>query len=78
MELINEREDKMSIACYIETLLKHTRFGQDLHRIEYFKNDLGYETLRITWNTGYKEYINVTADSGIAMIIDVAKWLETK
>ena len=71
-------ENKQDIALYMQDLLKLTRFGQDLERLDYVTNDFGDETLRIAWNSGYKEYINVTADSGIAMIIDLAKWLKTK
>ena len=73
------KENKSVIAKHIEELLKCTRFGQDLVSVEYDNNhSCTNEYLIITWENGHIEMINVTADSGLAMIIDLAKWLKTK
>lgn len=71
-------EDKIKITQKLEELLKETRFARnELSHLEYFKDDIN-ELIIVHWKNGTTEKINVAMDSGIAMIIDVAKWLNTK
>lgn len=71
-------EDKVLITKKIEELLKETRFARnELYHLEYYKDDIS-ELIIVYWKNGATEKINVAMDSGIAMIIDVAKWLKTK
>lgn len=77
------KENKELIAKHMYELLKHTRFGNNLRDVRYIPivnmaSQLEKEILSIEWDNGYTETINVTADSGLAMIIDLAKWLKTK
>ena len=77
------KENKELIAKHMYELLKQTRFGNNLRDVRYIPivnmaSQLEKEILSIEWDNGYTETINVTADSGLAMIIDLAKWLKTK
>lgn len=76
-------ENKHIIADCIYTLLRRTRFGKQLKDVQYIPdydldNRLQNEWLVFEWWNGYTEKINVTADSGLSMIIDLAEWLKTK
>lgn len=72
------KEDKNRIALAMEELLQTTHFGRDIECITYSQTDDGDENLIVIWENGYTEMINITADSGMAMIIDLAKWLQKK
>lgn len=74
-ELINSvlHEDKAKICKLFGKLLQYTRFGSDIEDIKYSINENGEETATIYYRNDYKKDINVTADSGIAMIRDITK-----
>lgn len=65
-------ENKIEIVQELHRLLMHTRAGADIIDMYYVEKDFS-ETVIIKYMSGAKKYINVTADSGIALISDVIK-----
>lgn len=63
-------EDKEKICKLMLKALQATRFGSDLINIKYNKKD-GEETVDLCFLGGIKT-VNVTLDSGAAMIKDIA------
>ena len=78
-------EDKQLICDKMLELFQVTRHFHDLESLKYFYNwDKENkchineefpvtEYVVVTFNNGYKKYVNVSIDSGIAMIEDVLK-----
>lgn len=63
-------EDKKEIVMLLKHLLQATRAGEDIEEMEL---DDGGETVRITYKDQCVAYVNIACDSGIAMIMDVAR-----
>ena len=68
-------EKKGLITGILGELLKLTRQCEDLSRLEYRPGPVE-EVVIATFANGVEKVINVTADSGIALIKDVVKGLE--
>ena len=67
-------ENKVEITQKLCELLQMTRFGADIAKMDYVTENYD-ETVIVTFNNGYQKRINVTADSGRAMIADVVKYI---
>lgn len=63
-------EDKKEIVMLLKHLLQATRAGADIEQMELGDDS---ETVRITYKDQCVAYVNIACDSGIAMIMDVAK-----
>ena len=63
-------EDKQAILNMLVPALKLTRAGKDVTELIYDKET---EKVLIEYTDGSNELVNVHMDSGVAMIIDVAK-----
>ena len=61
-------ENKKDIVEILSILMKVTRSGYDLDRLE-LSEDGGEVTVR--YNSGYEKRVNVECDSGAALILDV-------
>lgn len=66
------REDKQWILDLLLPALKATCNLHDLADLEY---DPEREEVIATFDNGYHKYVNVAADSGTAMIVDVVEWI---
>lgn len=65
-------EDKKEIVMLLKHLLQATRAGSGIDQMELSDNR---ETIRITFSNKCVKDVNIACDSGIAMIMDVAKAL---
>lgn len=65
-------EDKEKILEKLFQALVLTRAGWNLMDLEY-KRDGGFETVTAVFANGHKKQINVSCDSGIALIRDVCR-----
>lgn len=63
-------ENKEEIAEKLEELLQMTRAGEDIESIRY-EYDAYEEYVRVVFKNGYTKIIDVTCDSGHALIKDV-------
>lgn len=68
------RENKQRICDLLCAALKATRDQQDLQSLTYHYNGPDDQMVTIAWSEGGTS-VNVTADSGIAMIRDILKAL---
>lgn len=68
-----EGEDKDEICELLCKTLQATRQHRDLEAIHYQMLDNGDETVTVKWSKGGTTIVNVTADSGIAMIRDILR-----
>lgn len=67
-------EDKAKICELLLPLLQATRCGSDIVSLEYTSLPGIYdEVVCVTWENNYKQIVNVTADSGVAMISDIIR-----
>lgn len=66
------KEDKQAICTALAETLKLTRGFCDLIGIEYVKYD-GFETATLVYRHGKGTPINVTCDSGEALIRDIMR-----
>lgn len=69
------KENKQSICDLLLVTLQATRNASDLVSLEYFEDEKGNETVVATFESGGKRVINVSMDSGTAMIRDIMKGL---
>lgn len=69
------REDKQAICDALAKALQLTREYHDLAALEY-KNENHYETVTFVYLGSNGKPINVTCDSGVAMIRDIMRWTE--
>lgn len=69
-------EDKATICDLLSVTLQATRNQQDLRSIQYVKKPNGDELAVLTWDGGGQRQVNVTADSGTAMIRDIMKAID--
>ena len=68
------KKQKKEICRKLEDLLRSTRAHSDLKRLEYiYHKDTKEEEVLVTYATGFKRKINVSGDSGMALINDVIK-----
>ena len=67
------REDKQKICDALVMTLRLTRDHTDLTDLIYEMREDGYETVTAAWAHGGKRTINVTLDSGQAMIRDIMR-----
>lgn len=65
-------EDKEKILEKLFQALVLTRAGWNLMDLEY-KKETGLETVTAVYANGHKKRINVSCDSGIALIRDVCR-----
>lgn len=72
---ISLTEDKTQITQDLHRVLMSTRAGADIIDMYYSKLPDHTETVTIRYVNGYKKVINVTMDSGAALIRDVMKEL---
>ena len=71
-------ENKDAICKALAETLKLTRNHQDLDDLYYMVEDNGDEIVRVQWMNGAHRDINVSMDSGTAMIRDIMKAKEIK
>ena len=69
-------EDKELILNWLLGTLRCTVAGSDLVNIRYEQLNNGDELAVLIYNNGYRKTINITADSGIAMIRDITRGME--
>ena len=68
-------ENKEKICEKLTELLQLTRAGEDVQELEYLEEDGGDQFVCIRFRNGYKKLVNVTGDSGLAIMGDVARTL---
>ena len=69
-------ESKSSICHHLYNALKCTREHEDISYVTYnqrLADETGDEIVHIGYKNGYKIDVDVTADSGIALIHDILK-----
>lgn len=71
-------EEKSFIVYLLDLLLKATRFGSNINRMEYKRRQDNEEYVIVYYkpqggNKGTELWVLVTADSGIAIIKDVLR-----
>jgi hypothetical protein len=69
-------EDKQAICIALAETLRLTRYNSDLECLIYEMLDDGTELVTIRWIGGTYERVNVTMDSGTAMIRDIMKRID--
>ena len=71
-----DTEDKRKICSLLLPVIQATRAGEGIVNLEYFINEsTAMEFVKITYDYGYAQCVNVTLDSGAAMVLDVIKRL---
>ena len=71
------KENTFILCQRLLKLVQATRAGADVVDIEYFGNDHTDDAhADITWASGSTKRVDVTADSGIAMVKDVLQYIE--
>lgn len=69
-------EDKRKICSLLLPVVQATRAGWDVIDLEYTDNEfMDDEYVRIRYASGCTKKVNVTLDSGAAMVLDVIKGL---
>lgn len=66
-------EDKELILTWLLQTLRNTVAGINLVNIAYKQLEDGDEQAILVYENGYRKTVNITADSGIAMISDIVK-----
>ncbi len=70
------KEDKRKICSLLLPVIQATFAGRDVVDLEYTDNEfMDDEYVRIRFASGCAKKVNVTADSGTAMIKDIIKGL---
>ena len=65
-------ENKQHILKLLLICLQETRAGEDITGL-YLQDARDAEYVRITYQNGFHKFVNVTADSDIAMLRDILK-----
>ena len=73
---MEEGEDKQAICIALAETLRLTRYNSDLVCLIYEMLDDGTEIVTIRWIGGTYKRVNVTMDSGTAMIRDIMKRID--
>lgn len=70
-------EDKQAICDALLYTLQLTRAHPDLKELAYERLDDGFEIVTAKWEGEWRaeKAVNVTADSGTAMIRDIMRWI---
>lgn len=68
-------EDKAAICKALLPVLQMTEFLADLADLQYERGEDGFEQVRAIFNNGAEKKVNVSCDSGVAMIRDITKRL---
>ena len=68
-------ENKEHILKLLLICLQETRAGEDITGIEIRRDNYSNEFARITYQNGFHQDVNITADSGLAMIHSVVEAL---
>ena len=71
----HDREDKDRICQLLLPALKATRYCSSLKDLRYEKQDNSEEVVTAVWESNSVTKVNVSADSGIAMIRDILQAL---
>lgn len=69
-------EDKKEITALLLKTLKATSYYYDLEDLVYEMHDDYFETVTAKYRNGVETVVNVSADSGLALIKDVIRRLE--
>lgn len=67
------KENKRLICELLADVIRQTMAGEDVEDIQYITPADGIEVASVYLKNGVKMGINVTADSGIAMIRDILR-----
>lgn len=69
-------EDKQKICDLLLPAVQATRGGSDVDALEYTISESGFlEYVKVRFQNGYMRRINVSGDSGCAMIRSIMKWI---
>ncbi len=67
-------ENKQAICKELCKVLQMTTYGSDIVALHYYSQWWEYpESVIVTYNSGYSKEINVSMDSGYAMIKDIMR-----
>lgn len=66
-------EDKQTICDHLCKALRATNYGEDIVVLTYAALSEAEERVIVTYKSGYSREINVSCDSGYAMIRDIMK-----
>lgn len=69
-------EDKGLILEMLLQTLRCTRAGLDLVNIRYEVLNNGTELAVLIYNNGYRKTVNITGDSGVAIMRDIMRGME--
>ena len=73
MEVEPMNEDKQTICDHLCKALRATNYGKDIVILTYAALSETEERVIVTYKSGYSKEINVSWDSGYALIKDVLK-----
>ncbi len=68
-----DKEDKAEILNALTPVLRLTRAGADISRIDYEKDSTGEERAYIAYNNSYRKSVNISGNSGKAIIEEVTR-----
>lgn len=68
-------EDKELILSWLFQTIRCTREGMNLVNIAYKQLEGDREQAILVYENGYRKAVNITADSGVAMIKDIMRAL---
>lgn len=69
-------EDKQNIINWLFYTLKQTVAGVGLERINYEQLTNGYEIAVLIYDNGYRKSVNISCDSGLALMRDILRAIE--
>ena len=69
-------EDKQTIINYLFQTLKQTVAGVGLEAIRYEQLTNGDEIAILIYDNGYHKSVNITCDSGVALMRDILRVVE--
>lgn len=69
-------EDKQTIINYLFQTLKQTVAGVDLEAIKYEALINGDEIAVLIYDNGYRKSVNISCDSGLALMRDILRVIE--
>lgn len=69
-------EDKQNIINYLFQTLKQTVAGVGLESIRYEQLSNGDEIAVLMYDNGYRKSVNISCDSGLALMRDILRAIE--
>lgn len=69
-------EDKQNIINYLFQTLKQTVAGVGLESIRYEQLTNGDEIAVLMYDNGYRKSVNISCDSGLALMRDILRAIE--